>query len=320
MNKNIFILILIQFLFISSCTEWKIIEGDYDPASFVPRQLYRINGMGLFCGASQGLFKVEAGKVVKIKIDVEDTKVPRAFVKKDSFLFVGYQGGGLFRSDDNGMTWIRKGEPGLQSRELWNIAAFDSLLIVVTWPRYIRLSYDNGESWEDISEGMPEYGMGVFSGQPGMLKRGDYIYANLYNEGVFRMNLKDKIWKPVRSGLPKDYKIRGLCIKENTFFCATEDGVYKSDDEGMNWVPSNKGNEKTMIVSFLVDKKNLYATTNTGSVLVSSDNGKAWRVVAKGLQSAQVIYDIQKINKRLYVSADGVKKASSGIYSMKVKK
>jgi photosystem II stability/assembly factor-like uncharacterized protein len=312
--------VILPFL-LCSCGGWKIVRGDYDSKTFVPRALFLTDNDGLYCGARQGLFKYQNKKIKKVMIPVPEDMVLRAIIKHGNSLFAGFEGSGLFRSDDQGKTWVEKGVNQMANKRIWGLLLCENKIIAVAWPRFIYESDNNGETWKDISAGMPPPGSpGVAMGHSnGMVAKDTFLFCSVHKEGIFRKGFGQNQWEPVRAGLPENFLIRSLCVAGPSLFSATEDGVYRSDDNGINWVASNSGIQNTMIISLFEYKSSLYATNNHGQVYKSID-GKNWEPLKEHLSNDHVIYDLIRIKDILFISADGQQKQPSGIYSLKLKK
>jgi hypothetical protein len=307
--------IIIALLFCSSCTKWRLIEGNYDTKTLVPRSLFQSDNSEIYLGARQGLYKLHTNnKFIHIDIPVSDKNTLRGFTELNGFMYAGFEGAGLFRSEDKGITWNKLDENKIGDK-IWGIHSYDSVLIVVTWPRFIYRSSDNGKTWLDISHGMPEDGMGVWSTQ---ILKDSFLFCSVFNEGIFRKGINETKWIRMSEGLPEDKKVRGIEKFNNTIFCGTENGVYKSENNGESWLPYNEGMKKVMIISFLSTENKMFATSNQGRVY-SLVNGK-WNLIAKGLHKDDVVYDIVKNETDLLISVDGQGKNLSGVYSLKIPK
>jgi hypothetical protein len=96
-------------------------------------------------------------------------------------LFAGTLGGGVFRSTNNGTTWVSAGA-GLTDNLIWSLAVSGSNLFAGT-NTSIFLSTNNGASWSSFSEGLPTsyiYALAV---------AGTDLFAGVFLQGVWRRSI-----------------------------------------------------------------------------------------------------------------------------------
>jgi hypothetical protein len=190
-------------------------------------------------------------------------------------MWVGLSSPSVFRSDDGGETWqprnkgIRNGyvkydpsaeefpELGQCVHHLVHSAQPDRLYAQVHWGT-VR-SDDGGDSWVDITQGLPsDFGM-VMAAHP---RNADVAYVAPLVGGEFRV--------------PPEGKLR----------------VWRTSDAGASWEPLAKGlpQEAAYMGTYRegmaidrLDPAGLYLGTNTGQLYASADEGDSWRLLTSNL-------------------------------------
>ena len=183
-------------------------------------------GNTLFAGTNtNGVYRSENNGATWDIVGLPNLDV-RSVVLIDTTIFAGaldFDGskGSLFRSEDNGQTWIRS-DTGLASTFSKIIAVRSDAMYVGTLGSGVFRSTDKGKSWTEVSNGLSS--MGINS----MVAEDDYILTGTDNGGVFISRDSAKMWKDANYKLvPR--KINDLLIFDKIPYCATNDGVWSCD-------------------------------------------------------------------------------------------
>src|SRR5512140_3314472 len=170
-----------------------------------------------------------------------------------SRMYAGSWGGGVFRSDDGGLTWQGAGS-GLGSLYIQSLAVDPQNADVVyagTYTYGIYRSRDGGRSWNAASAGLNAsaipYDIVVDPKSP------NNVYAGTRSPGS----------NPPWGG-----------------------GVYKSTNQGDNWTRQNNGLAEDWVYSLAIDPANpatLYAAMHTQGIARSTDGARSWRSINTGL-------------------------------------
>jgi photosystem II stability/assembly factor-like uncharacterized protein len=184
------------------------------------------------------------GTVLSVAIDVRDANV----------VYAATRGGGFFRSDDHGRTWLEKSN-GLTYREAWAIAQHPATgtLYLGTEPAAIFFSNDRGEHWTFCEKihALPETiewtfphpphlahvkGIGLSPADPniilGAIEEGYFIRSQ--DGGATWMTLKSEVWIDAHT-------ITVMPDKPNVIVGATGHGIFRSEDGGDNFVQCSDG-------------------------------------------------------------------------------
>lgn len=127
----------------------------------------------------------------------------------------------------------------------------------------IYFSSDNGMSWKNTSDGLPEkisIGLGALAVTPTLLG----IVSK--EKGVYLFDFKQNVW----ISIPTDPQViknnpGDLIFFKNQIYVGTQfGGVYSSNQQGKTWKPENSGLGNLTIRKFAEINNILYAGTNDG--------------------------------------------------------
>ena len=133
-------------------------------------------------------------------------------------VFVGTQGGGVFRSIDNAETWVGVNN-GLIDTNVQALAINSAGHIFAgTFSSGVFRSTDNGDSWTAVSNGLDSLSVRSFA----INSEGD-IFAGTFYGGIYRSTDNGENWTAVNNGLTGLY-IPALAINASgQIFAATWD-------------------------------------------------------------------------------------------------
>ena len=199
----------------------------------------------------------------------------------EGILFVGTNGGGIFRSTDGGETWVSASE-GLRVYEnnmlpvIFALAQKGNTLYAGTNGN-LFYSIDSGDSWQQLAHFQGEIGIS------GVAFIGDTIYIGRYTEkSVFFSNDKGKSWTPVGSGLA----VRegpSLIASETILFAKTQRQLFRLKAGEKSWTKliikdPSKRDAVSDITKFVVSDEVVYAAAD-GGLFRSTDTGNLWRSI-----------------------------------------
>jgi len=214
------------------------------------------------------------------------------FVGKDSLLFAGTYGDGVYRSSDGGINWVKPNNAGLQ-HPVVSLLVFNSNLYAGTWGGAIYESSDNGDSWSHLS--IPNYNTyttGLF-----------VLNNNLYmasGGNLFSTTNNGASWNTVTSSVP--FVNTGFVVQAGSnLYAGTYDGIYLSTDGGISW--SNIGLSNASVEAFTLFNGNLIAGTRDVGIFTSQDNGATW--LQTGALNNMMVQTIAVIDSNLIVGDNG---------------
>jgi hypothetical protein len=237
-------------------------------------------------------------------------------------LFAGSFGDGVFRTTDNGDSWIPINS-GLSSVQITSLAigSDGSSLIAGTWGGVFR-STDNGNSWAQVDSGLQPY-MAVNA----LIRSNMNLYAGTIDKGIFLSTNNGISWTAIYKDtlrwitsfafigqkffagaswgggllcftnnnsswtvdtLLKSNSVFSLGVGGGNLLAGTGDGILLSTDYGINWTAINTGPlQNHNVRSFSANSTNLFAGTTSG-VFLSTDDGITWSEVSDALTDSYV--------------------------------
>ncbi|MCB8999645.1 MAG: T9SS type A sorting domain-containing protein [Bacteroidales bacterium] len=201
----------------------------------------------------------------------------------ENTIFIGTYAGGLYRSIDNGNSWISVSQDIIQTT-VWTIALNENYMYLGTRGSGVFRSNNNGDKWEEANNGLesdPWNGLFVSA----FATSNDQIFIGLQGGGVYLSSDFGESWTPANNGLSEDgLSVYALAINGNNMFAGTFNGLYLSTDNGKNWISSSNGMDLTgnYVSSISFIGNNIFAATNSNGIYLSIDNGSNWKLVSNG--------------------------------------
>ena len=245
-------------------------------------------------------------------------------------VFTGYFWGALYKSHDDGNSWwrivpiqndsyftnistlpkdnnnlIASGIQGLYLSDAeglkWNLTLGSQIFYVsnngaiyAAPSGQIKVSYDNGKSWQLSMNGITSsYFTGFGESRTGRIFVG--IYGGLY----YTDNSID--WHFITSAPFKYSQVNSFGYLGDTIYAGTWNGIYYSSDNGINWNYLNGSDVSKFLTS---PQGDLLALTSGNGIKVSIDSGKSWSSLNTNIEN-RTVYDIE-FDKygRLYAGTD----------------
>lgn len=214
-----------------------------------------------------------------------------------------YNGGGVYRTDDGGVTFVQLGDFGHD--DLVSVDFSDperKTLLAGSHEQTQRLMYSNdgGQSWTDIGPNLPADSN--FSSAPLVIDASTFLvgacgYADA-TCGVFRSTDAGATWVNAAPDLP--VVARPLWASDGAIYWSTiyDSGIARSDDGGASWTKVAEGLVSAPAVE-LADGR-LMATT-ADHVVISSDRGVTWEPVGEPLPFKPAGVTFSAATKTIYV-------------------
>jgi len=215
----------------------------------------------------------------------------RAVALHGTDLFAGMdgEGAGVYRITYNAPGWWTITQTTLRDIAIRSLLVKDANIFAGT-DNGIFLSENNGTSWTQLNNGLPD--------SPVMaLAAGDtFIFAGTQNAGIFRSPDNGKNWTPVNTGLTW-MEVISFAVSEDTVFAGTwRGGVFLSVNNGDIWRPVNSGlvdfgsDASTVIHALAIQNPYIYAGTrgagawqrllsemNIAVAVTSPNGGEQWK-------------------------------------------
>jgi photosystem II stability/assembly factor-like uncharacterized protein len=220
---------------------------------------------------------------------------------------------GLYRSEDNGMTWGKMPSP-MEELQIWSVAVdpvHTDTLFVGTRPAGFR-SRDGGKTWEELAMGV---NLNCPIGTPRttnmIVDPRDHqtIWAGIEVDGVYKSQDGGKTWNhlPDLGDDPFHGDIHGLALRPGrpaALFATSPFGIATSTDEGESWsyhyFPKFHPEDARSYcrgIAFKADDPNVMFVGNgdsipglTGAIQISRDGGRSWSAASLPVEPNSVIY------------------------------
>lgn len=285
------------------------------------------NGM-LWTEASAGLNRYHCKALSVLDNDL--------FASSTQFSGDGY--GGLFRSTNDGITWV---ETGLPNAFVSCISVSGKKLIAGTQGG-IYLTTNYGTTWtvsyssqtnNDIvalSVSENNYFAGIYSGSIGILRStnngsnwfaanggltntsvrafavsGSNLFVGTWGGGVFISTNNGEYWNDVNSGLTNTNVLTFVVLGSNLFAGTLGGGVFLSTNNGVSWNDVNSGLTSLNVICLVESSNHLFAGTQNNGVFISTNNGSSW---TQSSLSNRVIYSLVAYGNNIFAGS------SNGVY------
>lgn len=183
----------------------------------------------------------------------------------DSVLYVS-TGKGLFRSTNNGVSWIIS-DSSLKGDSLISLRLIENKLYAITNKNELYVSTNKGDTWSHIEDNNKIY---TITGNKGTL------FCGASDSTIIASTDNGARWKGAKQGFV-DIELRTLFVKDSTIYAGTlRDGIFVSTDDGETWKTRNNGLESMYISSIVQCGETLYAGTFNGGIYYSTNNGAYW--------------------------------------------
>lgn len=226
-----------------------------------------VSGKRLFAGTSDGIFSSDnygtswtsiSTGLTNMKVSAVTAAITRT---GDTSIFAGTDGGGVFRSQNNGSTNWTEVNNGIKRKYINFLATSDTNIFA--GGTGIFRSTNNGEKWSAADTGLTfssVYTLAVSTDKKAM-------FAGTYTGGAFISTNNGSKWTQIRSGLPGYPTIRSFAFSGNYVFAALTDwGVFSSKNNGSYWNDFNTDLGHTDLQSIIVSDEHLFVGTRGGGV------------------------------------------------------
>jgi photosystem II stability/assembly factor-like uncharacterized protein len=185
-----------------------------------------------------------------------------------NYLFAGTTEGGIFRSTDNGESWVQSNNISkntdfipLVSTNVTDFIAYENYLLAGTGSG-VFISQDDGNTWKSVNIGLTNRNVTALV----VTKEGE-IFAGT-SDGIFRSNNNGLSWNSVNRNLP-NRNITALAVNPNNgeIFIGTRDGVFRSHNNFQKWKQLKAGLTDTDITAVATYAKR-------GTCTIKSDGTK----------------------------------------------
>ncbi|MFC2088195.1 WD40/YVTN/BNR-like repeat-containing protein [Calditrichota bacterium] len=203
-------------------------------------------------------------------------------------IFIGTKLYGVFRSQNNGLTWIPVNNGLLfpsQPRFTVDILVKDinGWIYAASDDRGINRSKDNGTNWEYL-------GLGNKHLKSIAISDDGIIFACCWDNKMYRTNSQHTGWNVINNGLNTS-NLHTVVIDKNGYIYVGGywPGIFRSTNAGTNWSKFNDGILNSQLNTMVVNRRGDVFAAAYSSVYRLSNNEDYWQHISKGLGSAKIL-------------------------------
>jgi len=253
-----------------------------------------------FAGGETGAYvSIDEGMTYTLSNNGNDSNGPTRGFTHDSLYIYNCTSQGVFRTEDNGETWLSKSN-GLGSLLSHGILSVNERLVHVG-PFGVSISSDMAENWDP-------------AGLTGIDVRcvtniGDTLFVGTNGNGLYKSIDWGENWTLLTNGVSSS-TFRAIQSYGNILFAGGEigTGVFRSTNFGANWELLDNGIASAAFRGFGCNDDLLVAGSTGSGVYYTMDNGDSWTNLNSGLPDL-AIFDL-KISENYIIAATH----SSGVF------
>lgn len=241
------------------------------------------NGRGLAVAAKE----LEWGRP---SVDMSELELQALSVASDGTIYVANSSAGVFKSVDDGRSWIETNFPARADDALHPAQlaiANDGILFATAGPVIAR-STDRGETWTYLT-GLPTgFEIASLAVSPNFAQDGLLVVGGNYRDNqILRSADGGESWEAVFDGAATDIEyasdISAVAFSpdfasDGTLYAwLQEGGLLRSSDGGITWELASESDYYGQTLALSPQGDRLYLGALYGHTLVSEDGGQTWR-------------------------------------------
>lgn len=266
----------------------------------------------------------------------------RGIFKVDNSLIVFTPWGGVYKSSDNGESWLPSNSGLPSNMRIYDMVEADGTLYASIENQGIYISSDKGDNWTSISPlqkdetsyhifvkgnniyGGLAYGGIIYSSNRGATwefkninaSSAQFVNLHVYNSKLYAKrgngfyvteNNGDSWTEIIVPGISAN-GLSSITVHNDMLFIADEYNVFYSQDAS-SWSSANIPSPRASITSMQSYEGKLYATTNNGRYYYLSEIGQEWTLVQRA-NTPSFIYNLLFLDDGILMSsADGIHKS-----------
>lgn len=198
----------------------------------------------------------------------------------EKYIFAATSSNGIFRSDDNGATWIQK-NTGLQNfLSVQTMSAWNNYVYAGTYGGGFFYSTNFGDLWIQSNNGLTQTIVKA------LMSDSTGIYAGLIFAGIYRSTNNGLSWS--RFALGEGDLLYSFSFRSENFYIGLEGGIYRSTNSGVNWSVFVSGLSNLSVRSILQSDGKAFCGTYGGGVYYSELGESQWHPMNTGLPDPEV--------------------------------
>jgi photosystem II stability/assembly factor-like uncharacterized protein len=183
-------------------------------------------------------------------------------------LFCGTYAQGVFKSIDNGATWIAS-NTGIENKQVMSFTQDATYLYAGTQGAGVYRSADGGVTWSPANTGIPTQAVNCMLSTPG------WLFAGTVSFGVFKSNNNGATWTDANGGALNSSYIFAMVQSSSRLMVEADNYIFYSTDTGATWNVDNGPTAFYTIDNFLQRGDTIIASAK-GNVFHTFDGGVNW--------------------------------------------
>mgnify|MGYP001363783389 CR=1 FL=1 len=239
--------------------------------------------LSLFTGYAQAAW---------VKTNAPSDKTAYCFVSLGSKYFAGFNGGGVYKSTDNGVNWSVS-NTGMGNLTVYNMVVSGGNIFAAT-SGGLYLSSDQGDNWVRKDSGMKTSYVAY-----SVFVKGTEILAAT-NSGIYKSSNNGVSWSSLNNGLDSTLGCRSVVAVGSNLLVISGQKIFRSANNGSSWtdISSFLGPNPTPF-QLATDGTNIYLAVYSG-LYKSTDGGVTWNTLGHDM----TVYTIYTDGAKVYVGTD----------------
>jgi hypothetical protein len=232
-----------------------------------------------------GIFRSTDQGASWLEVGLRGEQIHEIVIANGGSVFAGTAAGEVHRSQDNGATWPVSGS-GIVGT--FGALAYDSALDILYAARssILSRSTDGGDSWEAIDANFPAVSVNALT----VITNGGPLYAGTDGDKVYRSLDGGITWNLFDSGLTTNSIDDFLVVPEGYVYAASYGGgIYRTEWSGSTWIQLAVGLSDGYCLAIARDGAGrLWTGTSSSGTFFSEDDGTHWSPADVGLEGQEV--------------------------------
>ncbi len=196
------------------------------------------------------------------------------------YIFAATSTDGIYRSDDNGASWIRKNSGLGNNLYVQTMSSWNNYVYAGTSAGGFYYSANFGDEWIHSNQGLSQLNIKK------LMSDSTGIYAGLIFAGIYRSTNNGLNW--TRFALGEGDLLYSFSFRSENLYIGLEGGIYRSTNSGVNWAVFVSGLTNLSVRSVIQTKDKAYCGTFGGGVYYSDFGESQWHPMSAGLPDLKV--------------------------------